>query len=159
MRWHVDSQIRVPPRSCIKAELNIDEEECFGDFLVHMQFFGRITATIATRHSPDIYLKFIDGDIVQIVRETMENNPQRCKGLEIFSENSPVVKFTLRGDYSFRYGVQQHIILKQELLDTHSSSFLTQKTTDRSLFYRPLQSYLTSSNSDIHLHVENEEIL
>lgn len=145
MRWSVNSQIRVAPHTCMYAELNIDEEEFNGDFSVPIRFFGRITATISTRQSPDTYLKFMDGDIVQIIRETMENN-RRLNGLEILEENPPVAQFTMRGKCSFRYGIQQHIVLKQESLNPSLSSFITPN-------YRPLRPHLTSSNSNIHLNI------
>jgi hypothetical protein len=47
--------------------LNVDEEEIYSQFSVSIQFSGRITATIATRQSPNTCLKFIVGDIVQII--------------------------------------------------------------------------------------------
>ncbi len=51
----------------ILANLNVDEEEIYSQFSVSIQFSGRITATIATRQSPNTCLKFIVGDIVQII--------------------------------------------------------------------------------------------
>ncbi len=159
MRWNVNSRIHVAPRTCTYAELSIDEEEFHGNFSVFIRFFGRITATIATRQSPDIYLKFIDGDIVQIIRESMENNG-RLNGLEIIEENPPVVQFTLRGNCSFRYGIEQHVILNQESLDTPSSSVFTQNNISSIPFnYRTLRPHLTSSNSNIHLSIDDEDRL
>ena len=159
MRWNVNSRIRVAPRTCTYAELSIDEEEFHGDFSVFIRFFGRITATIATRQSPDTYLKFIDGDIVQIIRESMENN-RRLNGLEIIDENPPVAQFTLRGNCSFRYGIEQHVILNQQSLDPPSSSFLTQNyISSIPSNYRPLRPHLTSSNSNIRLSIDDEDRL
>jgi hypothetical protein len=153
MRWSVNSQIRVAPYTRTYAELNIDEEEFHGDFSVFIRFYGRITATIATRQSPNTYLKFIDGDIVQIIRETMENN-HRLNGLEIHEDDSsPAVQFTMRGKCSFRYGIEQHVILNQESLDqSSSSSFLTQNHIP------PTSTHLPTSNSDIHLKIVDDEI-
>lgn len=155
MRWSVNSQINVPPRTCIHAELNIDEEEFHGDFSVHIRFYGRITATIATRQSSNIYLKFFDGDIVEIIRETMKNYPRRWNGLDIIEENPSVVQFTMRGKCSFRYGIKQHIVLNQKSLNQFSSSFLMPNYNPSN--YRPLRSYLTSSNNDIHLNITDDE--
>jgi len=150
MRWSVNSQIRVAPHTCMHAELSIDEEEFNGDFSVYIRFFGRITVTIATRQSPDTYLKFMDGDIVQIIRENMENN-RRLNGLDILEENPPVAQFTMRGKCSFRYGMQQHVKLNQESLDPLPiSSFLTPN-------YRPLRPHLTSSNSNIRLNIIDDD--
>ncbi|CAF1555071.1 unnamed protein product, partial [Rotaria sordida] len=70
--------------------------------------------------SPNTYLKFIDGDIVQIIREAMEND-NSLNNFEIFEENPPVVQFKMYGKCSFRYGIQQHVILNQELLESSSS--------------------------------------
>jgi hypothetical protein len=158
MRWSVNSLINVPPRTRIHAELNIDEEEFNGDFSVYIRFYGRITATIAARQSPNTYLKFFDGDIVQIIRETMENYPRRWSGLEIIEDNPPVVQFTMRGKCSFRYGIKQHVVLNQESLNQFLSSFLTPNyNASISSNYRPLRSYVASSNSDIHLSIDDDE--
>ena len=155
MRWNVNSQINVPPRTRIYAELNIDEEEFNGDFSVYIRFYGRITATIAARQSPNAYLKYFDGDIVQIIRETVENYPRRWNGLEIIEENPPVVQFTMRGKCSFRYGIKQHVVLNQESLNQFSSSFLMPNYNTSN--YRPLRPYVASSNSDIHLSIDDDE--
>jgi hypothetical protein len=159
MRWNVNSQIRVAPRTRTYAELDIDEEEWNGDFSVFIRFFGRITATVASRQSPNTYLKFIDGDIIQIIREIMENN-HRLNGLEIVEENPPVAQFTMRGKCSFRYGIEQHVILNQEPLDPSSSSFPIQNYISSIPFnYRPLKPHLSSSNSDIQLHIVDDDRL
>ncbi|CAF0715941.1 unnamed protein product [Adineta steineri] len=118
MRWNVNSQIRVAPHTCTYAELNIDEEEFHGDFSVFIEFSGRITATIATRQTPDNYIRFIDGNIIEIIRETMENNHHQLHDIEIIENDPPIVRFHMRGKCSFRYGVQQHVVLKQESLNT-----------------------------------------
>jgi hypothetical protein len=159
MRWNINSQIRVAPRTRTHAELHIDEEEFQGDFTVFIQFYGRITATIATRQLPNSYLKFIEGDIVQIIRETKENN-HRLNGFQIIEENPSIARFTMRGRCSFRYGIQQHIVLNQEPLDPPSSSLLTQNYIPSvPKDYRPLRPYLTSSNNNIHLNVVDDELL
>lgn len=159
MRWSVNSQIIVPPRACLHAELNIDEEELDKEFSVSIRFSGRISATIATRQSSNTYLKFMEGEIVQIVREAMENHPRRCAGLEIVEENPPVAQFPMRGKCSFRYGVEQHVILTQKSLDQPLTSFVTNNNTNLSIpfDYRPLRSHLTSSDSDIQLHIDDED--
>ena len=150
MRWSVNSQVRVAPRTCTKAELVIDEEEFHGDFSVQVQFYGRITATISTRQSPNVYLKFIDGDIVQIVRDSLETN-RRLTGLEIQQQdNLSIVQYVMRGKCAFRYGIQQHVVLNQESVDSSLSSFLISN-------YRPLRTHVTSSSSDIHLRIDEND--
>lgn len=150
MRWSVNSQIRVAPRTCTKAELVIDEEEFHGDFSLPIQFYGRITATVSARQSPNVYLKFMDGDIVQIIRDVLETN-RRLTGLEIQQqENLSIVQFTMRGKCAFRYGIQQHVVLNQESIDSTLSSFLISN-------YRPLRTHVTSSSSDLHLHIDEND--
>jgi hypothetical protein len=119
--WNVNSQIRVPPRTRILANLNVDEEEIYSHFSVSIQFSGRITATIATRQSPNTCLKFIVGDIVQIIGKAMKSN-HRLNAFEIIEGNFPSIRFTMRGKCSFRYGVKQHIVINQESLELSSSS-------------------------------------
>ncbi|CAF1551394.1 unnamed protein product [Rotaria sordida] len=157
VRWNVNTNVHVAPYTRTYAELNIDEEEFHGDFTVSIRFFGRITATIATRQSPNTYLKFIDGDIVQIIREAMEND-NSLNNFEIFEENPPVVQFKMYGKCSFRYGIQQHVILNQELLESSSSFILNQNyiSSIRSN-YRPLRMQLTSFNSPLDLHIDDDD--
>lgn len=113
--WNVNSQIQVPSRTRINAELNVDEEEFHGHFSVSIRFAGRITATIATRQLPNTPLKSIDGDIVKIICEVMKNN-HRLNAFEILKGDSPSMCFTMRGECSFRYGIKQNITLDQESL-------------------------------------------
>ncbi|CAF1152623.1 unnamed protein product [Adineta ricciae] len=121
MCWGVNTQIHVAPRTCTYAELNIDEEEFNGDFAFFIQFFGRITATVSTRESPDNYLQFMDGDIVEIIREAIDCS-HRWNDLEVTSDYPSVVRYKIRGKCSFRYGTQQHVVLNQQPLDSSSSS-------------------------------------
>lgn len=147
----------MAPFTSTFAELNIDEEECYGDFDISIRFLGCISVTIATRQSPNTYLKLIDGDIVQIIREALKNNNQ-LNGLEIIEENFPVVKFTMHGKYSFRYGVQQHVVLDQESVERSSSSIPTQNhTPSLSSTYRPLRTQLLPPKDDITLKIDEDE--
>lgn len=160
MQWNVNSQISVPPRSSLYAELNIDEEEYEKDFFVSIRFSGRISGTIALRQSPDNYLKLVSGDIVQIIREMLESQPRRCTGLEILEEKQPVVQYILRGKCSFRYGVEQHVLLKQLPFDSPISSPYIQRNyhchhqQPIPIDYRPLRSRVQSSASEIHLRID-----
>lgn len=158
MRWYVDTPIRVGPHTRTYAELNIDEEEFQGDFLLGIRFFGRISARIASRNSPNTYLKLIDGDIVQIIREAMENK-YPLSGIEVLEELPPVVQFIMHGKCSFRYGVQQHVILNQESLSPSSSNLNQDYGSSTRTEYRPLRPYLVSSNNALHLHVQDDELL
>lgn len=157
MRWNVDTQVRVAPFTRTFAELNIDEEEYDGDFVVVLRFYGRVTATIATRQSPNTYLKLIDGDIVEIIREAMENDCE-LNGLQIIEETLPAIQYTMCGKCSFRYGIQQHVLLNQELLKQTSSPILHENPT--SLFgsrYRPLRTQLISINKTNDLKISDDE--
>ena len=159
MQWSVNSQVYVPPRSCLYAELNIDEEEWEKDFSISIRFSGRISAKIATRQSPDHSLKFFDGDIVQIIRQIMETHPRRCAGLEIIEDNPPTVQYTMRGKCSFRYGIEQHVVLKQTSLDSsistpHISNY--NYNPPISIDYRPIRRRVASSANDIELHIDDD---
>ncbi|CAF1247830.1 unnamed protein product [Adineta steineri] len=119
--WNLNSQIRVPSATRIIANLNIDEEEISTKFSLLIQFSGRIIATIATRQSPNICLKFIVGDIVQIICKAMKTN-HRLNSFKIIENNPPSIGFLMRGICSFRYGIRQNIVLNQESLELSSSS-------------------------------------
>lgn len=159
MQWSVNSQVYVPARSCLYAELNIDEEELEKDFTISIRFSGRISAKIATRQSPDHYLKYFDCDIGQIIQQMMETHPRRCIGLQIINENPSVVQYTMRGNCSFRYGIEQHVLLKQTPLDISISTPHISYSNSKppiSIDYRPLHSRLVSSANDIELHIDDD---
>ncbi|UJR28814.1 hypothetical protein I4U23_010038 [Adineta vaga] len=159
MRWSVNSQILVAPRTSTYAELNIDEEEFNGDFSFFIQFFGRITATVSTHESPNNYLKFIEGDIVEIIREILEND-HRLNGLEIVSDHPSAVRYTMRGKCLFRYGIQQHVVLNQQSLDSSSSSssLPTEKKVSSSstIDHRSLRSQSSSVHNNIYQHIRDD---
>ena len=124
MCWNVNTHVRVPPHTRTHAELTIDEDVFHGYFSVCIRFYGRIVASVAARQCPNTYLRFFDGDIVQIIRQAMENDSS-LKDLEILEANPSVVQFIMRGKCSFRYGIKQHVILNQESLESSISSFIT----------------------------------
>ncbi|CAF1207302.1 unnamed protein product [Adineta ricciae] len=119
--WNVDSQLRIAPRTRLIAKLNVDEEEYSSHFSASIRFSGRIMASIATRQSPSICLKFIVGDIVEIISKARKTNG-RLSSMEILNEILPSVGFTIHGRCLFRCGMRQHIVLNQELLELSSSS-------------------------------------
>ncbi|CAF1465417.1 unnamed protein product [Rotaria magnacalcarata] len=157
LEWNINTPVRVAPFTSTFVELHIDEEECYGDFDISIRFLGCISVTVATRQSPNTDLKLISGDIVQIIREALKNNNQ-LDGLEIIEEYSPVVKFTMHGKYSFRYGVQQHVVLDQESVERTSSSISTQNHIPSfSSTYRPLRTQLLPPTTDIALKIDEDK--
>ncbi|CAF3150779.1 unnamed protein product [Rotaria socialis] len=157
LEWNINTPVRVAPFTSTFAELNVDEEECSGDFDISIRFLGCISVTVATRQSPNTYLKLIGGDIVQIIREALKNNNQ-LNGLEVIEEYSPVVNFTMHGKYSFRYGVQQHIVLDHESVEHISSSISTPNHIPLfSSTYRPLRTQLLPPKDDITLKIDEDE--
>ncbi|CAF1208858.1 unnamed protein product [Adineta ricciae] len=119
--WNVDSQLRIAPRTRLIAKLNVDEEEYSSHFSASIHFSGRIMASIATRQSPSICLKFIVGDIVEIISKARKTNA-RLNSMKILNEVLPSVVFTVHGRCLFRCGMRQHIVLNQESLELSSSS-------------------------------------
>ena len=113
MHWNVNSPVRVAPHARVRAELNIDEEECSSDFSMLAEFSGQVIGTIATRQSPQTPLTYIDADIVQIFREAMQYDP-RLKEFNVTDSKCPVVQYTVRGQCVLTYAVAQHVILHQE---------------------------------------------
>ena len=114
MCWNINTYVLVPPHTRTYAELTVDEDEFHGDFSVCIRFYGRIAASVTTRQCPNTYLRFFNGDIVEIIRQAMKNDSQ-LNNFEILEVNPSVVQFTMRGKCLFRYGIKQHIILNQEL--------------------------------------------
>ncbi|CAF0826277.1 unnamed protein product, partial [Didymodactylos carnosus] len=101
MLWCVDNVVKVPPRTKAFAELYINEEQYNGDFSVEVRFSGRITATISTRTNPNNYIKYMEGDIVNIVRDYIQGQNSN-RGFEIVDNWQ--VKYIMRGKVQFRYG-------------------------------------------------------
>ncbi|UJR20778.1 hypothetical protein I4U23_023891 [Adineta vaga] len=119
--WNVNSQLRVPSRTRLLANLNVDEEEFSSSFSTSIRISGRIIASIATHQSPNICLKFIVGDIVDIISKVRKTH-HRLNHFEIINENLPSIAFTIHGKCSFRHGVKQYIVLSQESLELSSTS-------------------------------------
>jgi hypothetical protein len=161
MHWRVNTNIRVAPRTTTHAELILDEEEFHGDFSLRVRFSGSVSATIAMHQSPNTYLQFMKGDIVQIFRETLLDE-DRWKGFDIIDDPHPSVQFTMRGTCSFRYGIAQHVVLHQEPLDSSTLAVRARSVVFTTVAdYRPSRANLTLSTvrdkHSIDLDAENED--
>ena len=161
MHWGVNTHILVAPRTTTHAESIVDEEEFHGDFSVRVRFSGSVSATIARRQSSNTYPRFMKGDIVQIFREMLLDE-ERWQGFAIVDDPIPSVQFTMRGTCSFRYGIEQHIVLHQSSLDSSASPIRSRRlvlTTDAD--YRPASANLTLSTvrdkHSIDLDADNKD--
>ncbi|CAF4743373.1 unnamed protein product, partial [Rotaria magnacalcarata] len=64
----------------------------------------------------------------------------------------------MHGKYSFRYGVQQHVVLDQESVERTSSSISTQNHIPSfSSTYRPLRTQLLPPTTDIALKIDEDK--
>jgi hypothetical protein len=116
MHWNVNNPIRVTPYTRVDAELNIDEERYSSHFSLLVEFSGHVTGSITTRQLHPRSLSFIDADIGQIFREAMKYD-RRLNAFEVTDGSCPVVRYTLRGQCEFAYGVEQHLLLQQESVE------------------------------------------
>ena len=139
MHWNVNSPVRVAPHTHLYAELSIDEEAYFADFSMLVEFSGHVTGSITTRQLHPRPLSFIDVDIGQIFREAMKDN-RRLNAFEVTDGHCPVVRYTLRGQCQFTYGVEQHLMLQQESMEASWSEhdeclWLACEVMERCIFF------------------------
>ena len=136
----------------------VDEEEYRSDFLIPIEFFGRISVTFAKRQIPDVPLKFLDGDIVEIVRET---NFQSFKDVEILDESR--IRWILRGHCEFRYGIAHHVVLNHEKINRVVSIPVLHIDSNESRNFRSIRTTFVSPNSHrtspMHLSIHENDHL
>lgn len=166
LHWTVNSPVEVAPWTRAHAQLVIDEQEYRSDFSIPVEFSGRVAVTFATRQSPDIPIKFLDGDIVQIVREAFDNN-YPLKNVEILDGDEPRVHYTLRGHCFFRFGIAHHVLLSRESIDRFVSIPIIRtdhgSATTNTTNYRSIRTHFISPQirqpSPIHLYIDEDECL
>jgi len=110
LTWGVDSAIKVPPHHRASAELVIYEDEFEGNFVVHTEFSGKVHVSVTNSKDNNSFVKSIEGDVDQIMKRELDN------GLKGFSIDKGIVSFNTNGRCRFRYGIEQHVKISQELL-------------------------------------------
>lgn len=158
MHWTVDSPVNVAPWTRAVAQLIIDEEEYRSDFLIPIEFFGRISVTFVKRQTPEVSLKFLDGDIVEIVREM---NFQSLKDVKILDESR--IRWILRGHCEFRYGIAHHVALNHEKINRVVSIPVLHIDSNVSRNFRSIRTTFVSPTpprtSPMHLSIHENDHL
>ena len=108
LSWGVDSQIKVPRKSKTAASLVIDEDEFSSNFTMTTTVSGKVHVTLTSLKDNNSFVKAIDGNIVDIMRREAENG---LKGLTV---ERNAIKIITKGSCKFSYGIQQHIQLDTE---------------------------------------------
>ena len=159
MQWSVNSNVEVDPQTCVNATLTIDEIHYQSDFQIPIEFIGRISATIATKQTPNTPLAFFESDIVEIFRQLIESQYQ-IPAMVIVEETTPIARFILSGHCEFRYGIKQNLKLDQMPLNPVPS--LISQNSPSSTRYRsvktPFVSPTINQQSLTFLHINENEL-
>lgn len=111
LTWGVDSVIKVPSMYKTSAELVIFEDEFEGAFSIRTDFSGKVVVAVTNVRDNNCWVKTLEGDIDEIIRNEVENNNGVKAG---FTRQDRIVSFTTNGRCRFRYGIEQHVKLSQE---------------------------------------------
>ncbi|CAG2189939.1 unnamed protein product [Mytilus edulis] len=104
LTWSIDNQISVPPKFKTKAELVIKEDDYTSHFKTESQFRGKVHVTLRNKkdNSP---ITTITGDVKQIFTKD--------KGFRV---DKTGIYYVTEGRCKCRFGIEQHVCLKQEKL-------------------------------------------
>lgn len=109
LTWGVDSQVKVPPQHMTTAVLEVFEDELGGEFEVVTEFVGKVLVSVTNIRDNNSFVKAIEGDISEIV------NPDNGD-LKGFTKDKKVISFVNKGHCQFRYGIEQHVSIRQSPL-------------------------------------------
>ena len=104
--WSVDSFIKVPPNIKTTAQLVVYERKLSRKFTVKTVFSGKVHATITNMRSNNSFVKAIEGDVVDIMR-----NAWKMKNSNVESEKVSVIT---KGECNFTYAFEQHVTISQK---------------------------------------------
>ena len=104
--WSVDSFIKVPPNIKTTAQLVVYERKLSRRFTVKTVFSGKVHATITNMRSNNSFVKAIEGDIMDIMR-----NAWKMKNSNVEPEKVSVIT---KGECNFTYAFEQHVTISQK---------------------------------------------
>ncbi|KAL7672953.1 hypothetical protein ACOME3_007828 [Neoechinorhynchus agilis] len=107
--WSVE--FRVKPRCQTVAELVITEEKFAANFFLNITMSGKISVIISNRKD-NSFVKFLEGDVAAIFQDTLRSSSGNFSaGNFEIHKNSVICKIS--GNVELRYGVEQHIAVKE----------------------------------------------
>lgn len=109
LTWSIDNQISVPPKYKTKAELVIKEDEYTSHFKTESQFRGKVHVTLRNKKD-NTPITTITGDVKQIFTKD--------KGFKV---DKTGIYYITEGRCKCRFGIEQHVCLKQEKLEPEES--------------------------------------
>ncbi|XP_041366417.1 uncharacterized protein LOC121381248 [Gigantopelta aegis] len=109
MTWSINSSIKVAPKHRTIAELVVKEQEFTASFKMLVQVKGIVHVVVTNLKENNCFVQALEGDFAEIMKRDANEN-----GIRI---NNRTVTFEMEGKCQFRYGVEQHVQLFEEVLE------------------------------------------
>lgn len=109
MTWSINSSIKVPPHHRTIAELVVKEKEFLAKFKLTVQIRGQVIVVVTNLRDNNSFVQSIEGDISAIIKAAEDKVAD--KGSVVISNR--VVTWELQGECQFRFGVEQHVRLRE----------------------------------------------
>lgn len=109
MTWSINSSIKVPPHHRTIAELVVKEKEFSANFKMSVTIKGQVVAVVTNLRDNNSFVQSMEGDISEIIKAAGDKVTD--KGSVVISNR--VVTWELEGRCQFRFGVEQHVRLRE----------------------------------------------
>lgn len=107
MTWSINSSISVPAHARTVAELVVREREFNAKFRMNVQIKGHLIVVVTNLRDNNAFVQSIEGDFSEVIK-TMKDKLDKN-----VTCNGRVVTWELEGACQFRFGVEQHVRLRE----------------------------------------------
>ncbi|KAK6173542.1 hypothetical protein SNE40_016973 [Patella caerulea] len=111
MTWSINSSIKVPPKHTTTAELVVREQEFNASFDMDVNIKGRVLVVVTNLKDNNSFVQSIEGDFSDILKKYGGDSSKKPYVIENKS-----VKWPLAGTCKFRFGIEQHVQLRESPL-------------------------------------------
>ncbi|XP_046551217.1 uncharacterized protein LOC124281299 [Haliotis rubra] len=112
LTWTTNSNIRLPPKSKMLAQLQVSAEQFQCDFSAYVTFKGTVVLPIKDRGT-GAFIEAVQNDIATIVKDELKkrNIKYNTSDPEDITLNGKTVQWPISGELRFKYGVTQDVLL------------------------------------------------
>ncbi|KAK7485751.1 hypothetical protein BaRGS_00023052 [Batillaria attramentaria] len=110
MTWSINSTIKVPPHARTLAELVVREKEYNAKFRMNVQIKGHVIVVVTNLRDNNSFVQSIEGDFSEVIKTLSDKLDKSV------TCNGRTVKWEIEGSCQFRFGVEQHVQLRESPL-------------------------------------------
>ncbi|XP_067675974.1 aerolysin-like protein [Haliotis asinina] len=112
LTWTTNSNIRLPPKSKMLAQLQVSAQQFQCDFSAYVTFKGTAVLPIKDRTTQAL-LRTVQNDICTIVKDELKrrNIKYNTSNPEAITLNGKTVQWPISGELRFKYGITQDVLL------------------------------------------------